>query len=350
MLDWRKAIVSLDTTIREMIEVISKGSLQAAVVVGENEKLLGIVTDGDLRRAMLQNFEMTDTVKMIMHKNCTKASPNDSEENMIYLMQRSGLSHLPIVDDTGRIVDLKVLVQLLSPPQFDNWVILMAGGMGTRLRPHTENCPKPLLKVGGTPLLETIITNLKKNGLSKFFISVNYKARMIEEYLGDGSELGVEISYINEEKRLGTAGALSLLSERPTQPIFVMNSDLLTNVNFRHLLDFHKKNSSTGTMCVREHQFEIPYGVTDTDGYNLINIREKPLHRYFVNAGIYLLEPEVLDLIPKDTYFDMTTLFEKLIQNRMNPTIFPVHEYWLDIGESGDYNQAHTDFHKNFHT
>jgi NDP-sugar pyrophosphorylase family protein len=220
----------------------------------------------------------------------------------------------------------------------------MAGGLVNRLRPLTDECPKPMLKVGNKPLLETIVENFIEYGFHRFYISVNYMADVVESYFGDGSRWGVDIEYLHEEHRLGTAGALSLLPETPTEAILVMNGDLLTKVNFKQLLDFHYGHQAQATMCVREYDFQVPYGVVKIDGQRITSIDEKPIQRFFVNAGIYVLEPEALDLISSNIFFDMTTLFEKLIELKKEPAVFPIREYWLDIGHLADYNRANGEY------
>ena len=220
----------------------------------------------------------------------------------------------------------------------------MAGGLGTRLRPLTQDTPKPLLKVGDKPILQTIIESFAKYGFEDIVISVNYKSHMIKDYFGDGSQFGVKISYIDEDKRLGTAGALSLLNDKPKEPFFVMNGDLLTNVNFEKFLDFHTFENSIASMAIREHEFQIPYGVIQTNGAKITDIKEKPIQKFFVNSGIYILSPQTLDYIPKDEFFDMPTLFNKLIEDNKNVLSFPIHEYWLDIGRMEELQKAQSEY------
>jgi NDP-sugar pyrophosphorylase family protein len=220
----------------------------------------------------------------------------------------------------------------------------MLGGLGTRLRPLTNDIPKPMLKVGNTPILETIVEGFKQYGYSHFVFSVNYKKEIIQDYFQNGEAFNVTIEYVEEDKRMGTAGALSLLENRPTEPFFVMNGDLLTQVNFKKLMDFHLEHQSVATMCVREYEYQIPYGVIETSGADLVSIQEKPIHRSFVNAGIYVLSPEVFDFIPENQFYDMPTLFESLIEQGMKSAVFPIHEYWLDIGQIEDYNRANNKF------
>lgn len=348
--NWTETLVDAGTPILKAIETINRGSLQVALVVDDNRRLLGMITDGDVRRAILKNISLDSPVEAIMTRNFTTASITDSTSDILTRMRSRGLRHIPVIDDQGRLVDLKVLLHLVDyqKESKDNWVVLMAGGMGTRLRPLTEHAPKPMLKVGGKPILETIIKNFCDFNFSKFYISINYQAEKIESYFKSGEAWGLDVQYLKEKKELGTAGALSLLPERPEKPIFVMNSDLLTKVNFDNLLDFHKANGSAATMCVREFDFQVPYGVVQVEETRLIGLEEKPVHKFFVNAGIYVLEPHVLDLIPKDAYFDMTSLFETLLSENHHTTIFPIHEYWIDIGRMGDYKRANGEFCENF--
>jgi NDP-sugar pyrophosphorylase family protein len=220
----------------------------------------------------------------------------------------------------------------------------MAGGLGKRLGSLTQSCPKPLLKIGGTPILEIIVNRLAEQGFRKLFISVNYRGEMIEDHFGDGARWTADIQYLREPERLGTAGALSLLPERPPQPFVVMNGDLLTKLNLKHLLDFHREHRAKATMCVREYQFQVPFGVVQADEHRLLGIDEKPTHRFLVNAGIYALDPDVLDLVPKNQMFDMPHLFEKLVATGHETMAFPIREYWMDIGRMDDLEQAASEY------
>jgi len=232
----------------------------------------------------------------------------------------------------------------LQKPRRSNFVVIMAGGLGSRLRPLTYQQPKPLLKVGTKPILETIIENFVSQGFYRFYLCINYKGHMIKEYFNDGNQWNIDIRYIEEPKRLGTAGALSLLPERPNEPFFVMNGDLLTKVDFVRLLQFHQKQNAVATMCVREYTHTIPYGVTNLDGSKVLDLVEKPTHRYHTNAGIYTVNPEMIDKIPADTFFDMPTLINHLLEEQLHIASFPLHEYWIDIGHIRDFEQARTDY------
>ncbi|OCA87867.1 alcohol dehydrogenase [Bacillus sp. FJAT-27225] len=319
------SLISKNAAIKEAIKVIDYTAQQIAIVVDASERFLGTVSDGDIRRAILEGISLDKPVETIM--NTSPALVN----------YENGLFSAPF-NEAGQVEkNIK-----------DNWVVLMAGGLGTRLRPLTDNCPKPLLKVGDKPILETTIEKLKKHGFRQFFLSVNYKAEMIEEYFGDGSKWDVEIDYLHETKRLGTAGALSLLPSVPSKPILVMNGDLLTTVNYNFLLDYHMKQQSEATMCVREYNYQVPYGVVKLDKNKLQGIEEKPVHRSFVSAGIYVLDPITIREIPEDEFYDMPTLFEDMIKGGRNSSVFPLREYWCDIGRIEDYKKANTDFEKVF--
>jgi len=348
MKDWKKVLVSPDATLRETIQVIDSAALKIALVVDDAKHLLGTVTDGDIRRGILKGCSLEDRAQHVMNAHPTVAHQNEGREKVLALMRHKQINQIPIVDHAGSVVGLEVLETILEPPRRENWVVLMAGGLGVRLKPLTDEIPKPLLKVGGKPILETILENFLEYGFNRFYISVNYKGELIEQYFGDGSRWGVKISYLREKEKLGTAGALSLLPEKPVMPTLVMNGDVLTKVNFQQLLDFHIEHKSRATMCVREYDFQVPYGVVKIDEHRIYSIEEKPVQRFFVNAGIYVLEPESLQMISKDTYFDMPTLFEQLVANKEETAVFPIREYWLDIGRMDDFQRAENEFGKVF--
>lgn len=344
MKNWKKVAVSPQSTIRETISVIDKNSSQIALVVDETDKLLGTVTDGDIRRGLLKGVSLEEPVKKVYYVSPLTASVDDDLSTVIQIMKDQYIKQVPILDGQGRVVALQTLKELLSGRKQKNPVILMAGGLGTRLRPLTESCPKPLLKIGGKPVLETILDGFIEAGFDTFYISVNYKAEMIESYFGDGAKWGVQIQYLRETKRLGTAGSIGLLPEKPDLPFIVMNGDLLTRVDFKSLLEFHTNNfklsNSLATMCVREYNLQIPYGVVRQEGNRLVRLDEKPVQRFFVNGGIYVFQPEVLDLIPDNQYYDMTHLFDKMLEDQIKAVVFQIREYWMDIGHKSDFEIA----------
>ena len=350
MKTWQDALTNPASTVREAVATIDAAGLQIAIVVDEDRRLLGTVTDGDIRRAILRGVALDDAVTEVMNENPTTAREHDDRETLLTLMRQRHLHQIPLLDATWRVVGLEVLDNLLQPKQRPNAVVLMAGGLGSRLSPLTDNTPKPLLHVGSKPILETILEAFVQHGFGRFYLSVNYLAEQVESHFGDGSRWGVEIEYLRERERLGTAGALSLLPERPAEPLFVMNGDLLTRLNFAHLLDFHTEHAAAATMCVREYEMQVPYGVIETRSHRILDIREKPTERYLVNAGVYVLQPDVLDLIPDGKFFDMPELFMRLIQQEEETAVFPIREYWMDIGRLEDFDRANGQFDQVFST
>ncbi|MGG1312925.1 MULTISPECIES: nucleotidyltransferase family protein [Cohnella] len=344
MKNWESLLVTAETTILKTMEVMDKGAKQIVLVVDSNRVLIGTITDGDIRRGILRGEKLDVPVSLIMNRNPVVATIGESRDTLIALMKARKLHQLPIVDENGVVVDVVFLDDYLQVKKNDNWVVLMAGGLGTRLAPLTHNCPKPLLKVGSKPILELILENFIAQGFYRFYISVNYKAEMIIEHFGNGSRWGVEIRYLHENMRLGTAGALSLLPEKPSDPFIVMNGDLMTKINFVQALQFHHENNAKATMCVREYEYQIPYGVVKVNQHRLCAIEEKPVQRFFISGGIYILNPEVLDLIPKASYYDMPSLFETLINRQEPTTAYPIREYWMDIGRMDDYERAVNDY------
>ena len=348
MHDWKSTLIDPDRTIRQALDALDKSSLQVVMVVDSQDRLLGMVTDGDVRRAILKNTSLDAPVREIMFTDFTAASTGDSRENLIRLMREKEIRHVPVLDDQGRVIDLKVLLDMVGRSRRDNLVVLMAGGLGTRLAPLTEDCPKPLLKVGGRPILEIILQSFKEYGFHRFLLSVNYKSEMVEEHFGDGSAFGVDIDYLRETERLGTAGCLGLLPERPGSTFLVMNGDLLTRINFDHLLEFHSQNKTAATMGIREYDIQVPFGVVEVEGSRLRALTEKPTQTFFVNAGVYALEPAMLDLMDPDQPLDMPELFQRAMDQGLATGAFPIHEYWLDIGRIGDYDRANGDYQRHF--
>jgi len=348
MKDIKKIMVTTSSTIKEALEIIDSGAMKIALVVDEDEKLIGTLSDGDVRRAILNTKHLDDIIDEIYFREPTTVNINETKENIINICVAKNIQQIPVVDDHGKVVSIKLLDKLLKPSVYLNTVVLMVGGLGTRLRPLTENTPKPMLNVGGKPILQTIVENFANYGFKKIVMCVNYKSQMIQDYFGEGKKFGVEIEYIFEEKRMGTVGALSLLKNKPEEPFFVMNGDLLTNVNFEHLLDFHVKNKAMASMCVRAYDFQVPYGVVNIEKENIISITEKPIHKFFVSAGIYMLDPRCIDLIPSDNFYDMPELFENLIARKEKTVSFPLREYWLDIGRMEEFEQANRDYSEFF--
>lgn len=344
MKPFNNLILNYNSTIKEALNVINEGEMRIAFIVDEQGKLLGILSDGDIRRAFLNNYTLENTIEKIFNKNYIYSQVGDSKDKIIELANFHQVYQIPILDDKMILVGIEELNSLITQPLRSNKIVLMVGGLGTRLRPLTDEVPKPLLKVANKPILEIIIENFSKYGFKEFILSVNYKSKMIEDYFGNGSKFGVNIEYINETQRMGTAGALSLMEDKLKESFFVMNGDLLTDINFEHLLKFHIENKCQATMCVREYDLQIPYGVVNINNKYIQSIEEKPLHTFCVNAGIYILEPSILKYVPKNKFYDMPTLFETIIENKYKAISFPIKDYWLDIGEIEQYKKANLEY------
>jgi len=334
--NWKDYLLNKDATIRDAIAILEKN--QCSVIVDTNEKLLGMVTDRDIRKALLNKISIDTSVSKVMKKNPTTLSfPLKPEEIRKKLGQKT-FKQFPVVDLQNKIVGIHTNFELLNF-KFPNPIVLMAGGLGSRLSPLTDSCPKPLLKIGRKTVMETIIESFIEHGFNNFYISVNFQSEMIENFFQDGRQWGISIQYLREKEALGTAGSLALIENIIKSPLIVMNADLLTKLNFRKLLEFHKEHSSPVTMCIREYDFQIPYGVVKTNGSFASELEEKPVKKYFVNAGVYVINPEILNIIPKNKFYNMTDLVKPLLEKKLVAS-FPIHEYWIDIGKLEDFKQA----------
>lgn len=341
MKKWQSILIQPDLTLEDAISVLDTGGLRIALVVADNQQLLGTLTDGDIRRALLNHVRLDAPVKDVMCATPHVADVGWSKEKILSVMEDLQLLQMPLLDADSRVVGLETIHGLIERRTVENPVFLMAGGFGTRLRPLTNECPKPLLKIGDKPILELILESLAKAGFYRFFISTHYLPEMIREYFGDGSHWGVHIQYVHEEVPLGTGGALGLLpKEQIDRPLIMMNGDLLTTLNYRGLLDFHLEHNSIATMCVREYEHKVPYGVVQTDGKYIQSMEEKPVQKCFINAGIYVVSPELVSAVSAGERIDMPSLLEKKIYMDKKVAMFPVHEYWLDIGKIDDFNRA----------
>lgn len=343
MKSWESVLIGPDTSLREALTVIDEGGSHMALVVDANRRLLGTLTDGDARRGLLKGLSLTDHVSLAMFTNPTCARAGEDKQSILATMRRLQLHQVPVVDANGVVMGLETIDDYLLPQARDNWVVVMAGGLGSRLEELTRHTPKPMLKVGSRPLLETIVRGYAEQGFKRFYFAVNYKAEQIEGHFGDGSDLGIEVRYLREQRRLGTAGALSLIPERPSSPILVTNADLLTKENYGDMLDRHVESGADATMAVRDYEMQVPFGVVrERDGW-IEAIEEKPVHRFVVSAGMYVLSPAVLDLVPQDQLFDMPALFEAMVNRGMGTRCHQIDGYWLDIGRLPDYERANVD-------
>ncbi|MDG0817350.1 nucleotidyltransferase family protein [Bdellovibrio svalbardensis] len=344
MIKFEKLFLKMTSTIREALQVIDEGGQKIALVVDDQRVLLGVVSDGDIRRGLLAGLQIDSPVWVVVNKSPISCLWSDSKDKIIDIGMKKRVQQIPILDEGGRIVRLDVIEDLLKPKLKPNKVVLMAGGLGTRLRPLTETVPKPMLKVGNKPILETIVEGFQRYGFNDFIFCVSYKSHIIEEHFGDGSRFGAHIEYLHEKKKMGTAGPLSLLTEKLTEPFIVMNGDLLTNVDFDAFFQTHLSSNVVGTMGVREYDFQVPYGVVNLRDGQITSIEEKPVHRFFVSAGMYVLSPKVLQHIPKDEYYDMPSLFNALSNSNAKTGSYIIKEYWLDIGRMSDYERAQAEY------
>lgn len=336
-------IVPPGASLREVLESITKNSRQAAVVVDADGRLAGLVTDGDLRRAILRGVSLASPVAGVMNRTPVVASASTTRGEALALLRRRLIRHLPLVDADGRLADLVLLDDLLEPRPLPNRAVLMAGGAGQRLRPLTESVPKPLLRVGGKPLLEIMVERLRDAGVREFHITVHHKSEMIEEHFGDGSRFGVRIRYVRETTPLGTAGALTLLEDIPTEPFFLVNGDILTKCDFRSLLEFHQRSGADMTLGTVHHAGELPYGIIEVEGDRLVRMVEKPRLEFLINSGIYVVEPRAIAHVPRERYFDATELIAALAAAGRLVAAFPITDYWLDVGRHDDFHKADRD-------
>lgn len=337
-------MIGPDATIEQAIQTIDQGGARIALVVDVSGKLLGTVTDGDVRRAIIGHKSLSDNVTSAMNSAPRTMKQPQDRQKAVALMSQHHIVQMPIVDDDGRAVGIELLDPAGSEKRQDNWVLLLAGGFGKRLRPLTDACPKPMLNVGGKPILQSIIESFVNLGFHKFYISVHFMPEMIKNHFGSGEDLNVTIRYIDEEIPLGTAGSLSLMQDIGDLPVIVMNGDLLSRVNYLDLLKFHKENVAVATVCSREFSYEVPFGVVKFEGYDVREIVEKPLNKCFVSAGIYVIEPSVIASMQRGAAIDMPDLLQNLIDDKQRVSTFPIHEYWLDIGRFADYERANRDF------
>ncbi|MDC1220869.1 nucleotidyltransferase family protein [Candidatus Thioglobus sp.] len=345
MHNWRKTILKESNTMQDAVKVLDEEALGIVMILNEDNKLIGTVTDGDIRRGLIKHLSMNTVLSEVMFREPTVATIDDDSNKILMQMKVLGLMQIPLLDKEKRVVGLETLHHVLSNNRRENPVFLMAGGFGKRLQPLTNNTPKPLLKVGAKPILESILEQFIEAGFYNFYISIHFKAEMVRDYFGDGSKWNVNIKYVFEESPLGTAGSLGLLPKNlPDMPILMMNGDLLTKVDFVELLNFHLHHGGDATMCVREYDLQVPYGVVKSKDHLITSIEEKPKHSFFVNAGIYVLNSSMFQDIDGKSYIDMPTLIQGTIDNSGQINMFPVHEYWLDIGHINQFEKAQEDY------
>ena len=331
--------------LRDAVRVIEETRKTIAVVTDDAGQLLGALTDGDIRRALLAGRDLSDAVTQALNPNPITAEEGTSEADLLDRLMAHNLEALPLVDGNGRFLRV-VHRNDLSPDEVRGGAegffaaVIMAGGEGHRLRPLTDTTPKPMLDVGGMPLIERQVRRIARAGMSRVYISLGYLAGVIEEHLGDGSDFGISIEYLREEEKLGTGGALSLLPTVPTGPLMVINGDVITTSDYGHLLDFHQRYGAAVTMAAVDYHVQIPYGVVRTDGVLAAALEEKPSQRFLCNAGFYAVAPGALDMVPAGEFFNMTDLITRCLCDGRDVVVFPIHEYWTDIGTPAELDRA----------
>ena len=333
---WRQAILPGNATIREAIRNLDQIAIRIVLVVNETNVLEGTVSDGDIRRGILKGLDLNSPITNVIHRNALVVPPEMERELVMQLMVVNKIQQIPVVDEEQHVIGLYLWDEINKPPSRPNLMVIMAGGMGKRMRPHTENCPKPMLPMSGKPMLENIIDHARLEGFNHFVLAIHYLGHMIEDYFGNGEDLGVKIDYLREETPLGTAGALGLLSPLPDAPFVVTNGDVITDIRYGEILDFHIQHTATATMAVRKHEWQHPFGVVQIQGVEIINFEEKPISRSHINAGVYVLDPSALSVLNSNEHCDMPTLFERQKALRRSTVAYPMYEPWLDVGRPDD--------------
>jgi dTDP-glucose pyrophosphorylase len=340
---WQTTLIGPDASFRDALKAIDSSGRGIALVVDEERRLIGALSDGDLRRALIRGAGLEDKAISAANRQPICADEGQDRAAILALLRAHSLRQLPILDRERRVVGVVTGADFLDIPIRTNPVVIMAGGKGERLAELTRETPKPMLKVGSRPILDTIVGNLAGQGFRHFWLAVNYKADQIERHFGDGAALGVDIRYLRETKPLGTCGALSLMP-RPDQPFVVTNGDVLAKADYSHVLDSHLESDAQATVVVRDYKMQVPFGVIQVDGGQIVRIEEKPTQSYTISAGAYVLSPAALDLIPADSYCDMPALLADMIERGMKVRLQRAEGYWMDIGRPPDYAQANADF------
>ena len=333
---WRRAILAANATIQQAIRNLDQVGIKIVLVVNERGELDGTISDGDIRRGLLKGMDLSSPIANIIHRNALVVPPEIGRDLVMQLMVANKIQQIPVVDEHHHVVGLHLWDEITTPPVRSNLMVIMAGGMGTRLRPYTEDCPKPLLPVAGKPMLEHIIERAKSEGFTHFVLAIHYLGHMIEDHFGNGERLQVQIDYLREQSPLGTAGALGLLNPRPDAPFVVTNGDVITDIRYGELLDFHIRYNAAATMAVRVYEWQHPFGVVQTQGVEIVAFEEKPVARSHINAGVYALDSDALSVLSPNAHCDMPTLFERLQAKAKRTVAYPMHEPWLDVGRPDD--------------
>jgi dTDP-glucose pyrophosphorylase len=339
-LAWQRVILKSDATIRDVIQNLNDNAVKIVIIVNETGELAGTISDGDIRRGLLQGLEMGSPITNVIRRNPLVVPATIGRELVVDLMTANKVLQVPVVDEKNHPAGLHLWEDINKFTERLNTMVIMAGGLGKRLRPYTENCPKPMVSVAGRPMLEHIIEKAKIEGFRNFILAIHYLGHMIEDHFGDGSRFDVRIEYLREQTMLGTAGALSLIDSFIQHPFLVTNGDVISDIRYGELLDFHERQNATATMAVRLHEWQHPFGVVEMRGVDIIGFNEKPVLRSHINAGVYVLDPISLHELEKNQPCDMPMLFERLQTKGKRTVAYPMHEPWLDVGRPSDLDQA----------
>lgn len=338
--NWRHALLPPTATVHEAIQNLELVSIQIVLITDEHNRLIGTLSDGDIRRGLLRGLTLESSIESIIFRKPLVVPPSLGRKMVLQLMTVNHIRQIPIVDEDGKVLGIHLWNQVALQTEKPNLMVVMAGGKGLRLRPHTETCPKPMLPIHGKPMLEHILERARMEGFRHFVFAIHYLGHIIEEYFETGEKWGVQIDYLREDSPLGTAGALSLLETLPQDPIVVTNGDVITDIRYGEILSFHERHRAAATMAVRLHEWRHPFGVVQLSGLDIVGFEEKPIARSHINAGVYVLSPTALGILEKKVPCDMPTLFEKLQAQSLRTVAYPMHEPWLDVGRQADLDVA----------
>lgn len=334
-----KCCVPVSRKLIDAMAVIDGGGIGIALVVDNDSRLAGVMTDGDVRRAILKGASLDSPLEPHINRKFTSVGPDATREEVLDLLQALVLHQVPVIDKERKLLGIHLLHELIGTYERPNWAVLMAGGRGTRLTSITENLPKPMIRVAGRPILERLILRLVGFGFRRVYLSVNYLAQVIIDHFGDGSKLGCKIDYLRETEPLGTGGSLALLPQRPAHPLIVLNGDLVTEANFAKMMTFHESGGYLATVGIRQYGHQVPFGCVDVEGNRVRRIEEKPVLERTVNAGIYILNPSLVARVPRSAY-PITALFEECLSKNEPVGAFEIHDDWTDVGQHDQLRQA----------
>jgi dTDP-glucose pyrophosphorylase len=339
-MNWEKGTLHFEATIQDALQILNRGALRVVLIVESNRRLIGTVSDGDIRRGLLRGMKLSSPIAPIVNLKPTVVTEKVPKEKVLKLMSEKQLFQIPVIDNNKNVIGLHLWDQLYCYSDIETPFVIMAGGRGSRLLPLTQDIPKPMLRIGDEPILEHIIIRAKKYGFKNFVIAIHHLGEVITDYFGDGSSLGVKIEYLHESKPLGTAGALTLIDSQIKGPILVTNGDVLSDVRYSEILDFHNNSGAVATVAVRPYEFQNPYGVIQTNGVEITNYVEKPITSSLINAGVYVIEASVIGNLEKNGYYNMPDVLQLLMTKNQKVIAYLVHESWIDVGRPDDLKNA----------